>query len=218
MTSDPQAMIDLIPDYLHNRLDQQTHARFLAHLATDADLRRELEEFTTFRELYRDTAVSEPPADLIFEKICRTIDARDHDTAGARQEHLSAMASLRDHLAGLAGWLRRSVGFPWILATAQAALVIFLLIPERPSLTYQTLGETVITESLQTGATYNIVFVETARETDLRNLLISAQATIIAGPSPEGRYIISIPRSDHFAETIAFLEQSDIVRFFEQHQ
>ncbi len=85
-----------------------------------------------------------------------------------------------------------------------------------PEKTYTTLGITPETNTTNNTITLNIVFDDSARAADIKELLSAVDATIIAGPSPNGRYRIVIPKNKDSSLTISSLDQSKLTSFVEK--
>lgn len=219
MTSNTPSLADLIPDYAEGSLDAETLILFEKRLATDTELQQELREFLAFRELYRE-AQQEPaqPSDAVFRRIVTVIDEHEHVRNLHAREPQPEPSSLSSQL--LATWqlLTSSFTLPWGLAAAQAVLIVALLLPGDPqnTTTYHTLGEKSAADTQYHAPSFNIVFIDSAREADIRALLVSVRASIISGPSLEGRYIITVPSDGDLEQLTGVLRQADIVRFLEE--
>lgn len=216
MISEPISFFDLIPDYVQGHLAPDIAAAFAERLTVDQELRRELDEFLALRSLYRQTEVPQhPPSEAIFQRIEATINAAE--SSRVDRHHSSRLSSFAPwtHLPEYWARCKASFSLPWGLAIAQTCLIIVLLLPGQPDDSYQTLsgGADVAIET--NGSRFNIVFSDSALETDTRALLLGISATIIAGPSAEGRYVIVLPDDGKLQERVARLRRSDAVRFLE---
>lgn len=216
MISEPISFFDLIPDYVLGHLAPDIAAAFTERLTVDQELRRELDEFLALRSLYRQTEVTQhPPSEAVFQRIEATIDAAD--TSLIARHHSSPLSSPTPltHLQECWARCKASFSLPWGLAIAQTCLIIVLLLPGQPDDSYQTLsgGADVAIET--NGSRFNIVFSESAFEADTRALLLDSSATIVSGPSAEGRYVIVLPDDDNLQERVARLRWSEAVRFLE---
>ncbi len=216
MISNPASLSDLIPEYVQGTLDPETTTAFAQRLAVDQELRRELDEFLALKMLYRQTQDEPPPpSEKIFQRIDAAISGAEAPRPDHRRLSNGPCSPRHAHLAEAWARLKASVGLPWGLAVVQAALIVILLIPGQPDHSYQTLstgGDAAIGAD---GSFYNIVFSESASEARIRTLLINTNASIIAGPSAEGRYRIVLPDGAHHQEHVARLRRDAVVRFLE---
>lgn len=215
MISNPESLTDLIPDYVQGNLDPETTAVFENRLAVDQELRRELDEFLTLRHLYRQTQ-DEPyrPSERVFQRVAAAINEAEASGTGRRQSSYHPVPSYRTRLHEAWARLKASLSLPWGLAVAQAVLIVILLLPGQPDHSYQTLSAGDAVTAVD-GSLYNIVFSESASEAHIRTLLINTNASIVAGPSAEGRYRIVLPDDAHHREHVARLRRDAAVRFLE---
>jgi anti-sigma-K factor RskA len=201
----------MIPDYCNNRLDADEKADFESHLQKDHELLEECKDFQRFQKLYRQIDPAEPsPSDAIFNQVSRKIDARHKVERKAPVQPLPLAESVRSF------WrqIRESMAVPWMLAAAQAVVIVLLLIPAPEQNRYATL-------SAPEGATnverigINVIFQANAPEAEIRNLLHTIQGSISSGPSSEGRYVVSINNQSDLDKAVKTLKQSKIVSFAE---
>ena len=216
MTSENTDYIELIPDYLNGILDRETKSRFEEALATDPELKRELDEFRELQTLYKEALPETPePSDELFGRILDKID----EVEQSRYRNDSSVPSLATRLGELWGRFKHSLTIPWGLAMVQAAVIVFLLIPHLPEKTFDTLGfVTQIPGADQKVegemVSFNIVFNESSSEAEIRELLLSISAAIISGPSLKGRYQIAIPGGNE--RVLSDLRQSELILFVEK--
>jgi hypothetical protein len=213
MTSDSSSFLDLIPDYVQGCLDSETRAAFEERLTHDAELKQELNEFKAFKALYGQIRDDLPqPSEAVFLRIDTAIASQE--ATRYRHHHPSHLLSLRTT------WekLKASFSLPWGLAVAQALLIVILLVPGNPDPHYQTLGSKDDSPAVHSGTSFNIVFSDSALETQIRTLLVTVHASIIDGPSAEGRYVILMPEDDNLQQSVEKLRQEAIVRFLERRE
>ena len=215
MISNPESLSDLIPDYVQGNLDPEATTAFEDQLAVDQELRRELDEFLTLRHLYRQIQ-DEPyrPSETVFQRVAAAINEAEASGTGQRQPSYHGVSSHRTRLHEAWARLKASLSLPWGLVVVQAVLIVILLIPGQPDHSYQTLGIGDAATAVD-GSLYNIVFSESASEAHIRTLLINTNASIVAGPSAEGRYRIVLPDDASHQEHIARLRRDAVVRFLE---
>lgn len=109
-----------------------------------------------------------------------------------------------DDLAAEAPRWRRyeTQALPFALATAAGIALLALLVwlvplPSSPVTPYFTLSTT----SASSSSVLDVVFAPGTTEADLRALLESLDAEIVAGPSDLGRYTIRVPTADPAAQS-----------------
>lgn len=204
---------ELIPEYLNGQLDRETARAFETALEADPELGRELEEYRQLRRLVKSTGSEPDPSPALFERILETLE----ETPAPEPQPAPALGParpFRETLEALLERFRSSLVLPWSLALAQAAVIAILLIPSIPESTYHTLG--LVREAVETEyPSLNIVFSETARETEIRTLLLAVNASIASGPSAQGRYRIIIQQSGDPTAVMTRLRSSELVRFVE---
>lgn len=202
---------DLIPDYCNNRLDASDRADFESRLREDRDLQDECKDFQGFQKEYRRIDPVEPsPSDELFNRISRKVGVHQKVERKAAVETSPPAESIRHF------WqrIRESIAVPWMLAAAQAVVIVFLLVPVPEQNTYSTLSAMkVATIAEKIGI--NVVFQPNAPESDIRGLLQTIQGSFSGGPSSEGRYMVSINSRRDLDEAVLTLKQSEIVVFAE---
>ncbi|MBE0584581.1 MAG: hypothetical protein IH612_12595 [Desulfofustis sp.] len=216
MTSDTSSFLDLIPDYVQGCLDSETRAAFEERLTSDAELKKELDDFKMFKALYGQVNDDlPPPSEAIFQKIDTAIASQEADRF--RHHHPTRFLSPSHTSRLLTGWerLKASFSLPWGLAAVQALLIVILLVPGNPDPHYQTLGSKDDSLAVPGSTSFNIVFSDSAVEAQIRTLLVTVHASIIDGPSAEGRYVIVMPEDDNLQQSIEKLQQEAIVHFLE---
>ena len=211
MTYKDTKISDLIPDYCNNRLNTHDKADFEKRLQEDNELLREYNDFRGFQKLYQQVDPAEPsPSDAIFDQISSNIEARQTVKKKAPVQSSPLLESIRSY------WqqFREFTTVPWMLAAAQAVVIVLLLMPATQQNTYSTLSATQDTVTAEKIG-INVVFQPNALESDIRSLLHKIQGSISNGPSTEGRYLVSINNQTDLDKTIQTLKQSEIVLFAE---
>jgi len=211
MTYKDNKISDLIPDYCNNRLNTHDKADFEKRLQEDNELLREYNDFRGFQKLYQQVDPAEPsPSDAIFDQISSNIEARQTVKKKAPVQSSPLLESIRSY------WqqFREFTTVPWMLAAAQAVVIVLLLMPATQQNTYSTLSATQDTVTAEKIG-INVVFQPNALESDIRSLLHKIQGSISNGPSTEGRYLVSINNQTDLDKTIQTLKQSEIVLFAE---
>lgn len=202
---------DLIPDYCNNRLDADEKADFESLLQEDHELLDECNDFQGFQKLYHQIDPAEPsPSDAIFNQISRKVSAAQKVERKAPVQS----SQLADSIRHFWQQLRESITVPWMLAAAQAVVIVLLLIPVTQQNKYSTLSATDVATNAEK-ITINVVFRPNAMESDIRSLLHTIQGSVSSGPSREGRYVVSISNQSDLDKAMRTLKQSEIVLFAE---
>lgn len=217
MIYDADALKEMIPLYLNGRLSEEEQDAFAQGLKDHPELAAEVAEYEAIQASYPDLEAETPfpRQDILFGRIMDKIDREEippvRDQAAARE----ARSGWREKLAGFFYTTFRSPKVAWSVAAVQVVLLVALLagMPQRD--TFQTLTAS---GHLPDGRiALNVVFDGNARERDIRAVMLDAGATIVGGPSAEGRYIVAIG-ADRSPEAVAdLLKQSGVVSFVGQH-
>ena len=218
MTSEPIDFTLLIPDYLNDMLDEKSRVAFEAAVKKDPALKEELEEFKEVRELYQEaipasTKVSEP----IFTRVINSIEAGGKNES-SRFEEISYRPSLATRLSEFVTGIGKSITIPWTLALVQAAVIVLLVVARTPENRFNTLGTSPLVPADSERIIVNVVFSDSVTEAQIRGLLLKIDGTIIDGPSVQGRYRIRIEEEQASNQTLAELQQSELIRFAEKAQ
>ena len=211
MTNKDNDRSDLIADYCNNRLNAKERADFESRLQEDQKLLDECNDFQEFQNLYRQIDPAEPsPSDAIFNRISREVGTQKKVERKAPVQASPLAESIRSF------WqqIRQSIAVPWMLAAAQAVVIVLLVIPAPEQNTFSTLSATNVAENAEKIG-INVVFRPEAPESDIRSLLHTIQGSISSGPSREGRYVVSISSRNDLDKAVRTLKQSEIVVFAE---
>ena len=202
---------DLIADYCNNRLDAHEKADFENLLQDDHELLEECKDFQGFQKLYRQIDPAEPsPSNAIFDQISRKISVHQK----VKREAPVQSSPLAESIRSFWQRIRESIAVPWMLAAAQAVVIVLLLVPAPEQNTYSTLSAPKVA-SIAEKIGINVVFRPTAPESDIRSLLHTIQGSISSGPSREGRYVVSIGNRSDLDTAVRTLKHSEIVVFAE---
>lgn len=179
---DRQELSELLPFYLNGTLEPDARARVEAGLADDVGLRADLDflKMVQAETLARDAGKS--PGEFGLARLMRDIDVERGQAP-----------------------LRRSTRI-WQLATA-ACLALFLatsaLVVTSPDTMMRLAGGGAVT--VHEGPVFTVAFVATASEAEIRDLLLTLDLQIAAGPSALGLYTITGPEGADAAEIAAAL-------------
>ncbi len=214
MTSKIEDFFDLVPEYFQGTLDPELEKNFEQEMEKNEDLQLEVQEYSQMRELFAESEVEVTPSDAIFNRICDSIEKEESkQRVGQAVQQKTTKAS---PITIALEWLKESFTLPWSLALVQAAVIVLLLIPNHSSKNYSTLS--VANKQTTTAAitSYNVVFKDSAREGEIRALLISIDATISSGPSVQGKYAITIPANKASEDIFEKMKKSQLILFVEK--
>ena len=177
-----QELSELLPFYLNGTLDNGESARVEAALADDEALRADLEllKMVQAETLSRDAGSS--PGEFGLARLMRDIDIERGQAAPPR------------------------TNLVWKLATA-ACFALFvatstLLVTSPDTMMRLAGGGTVMVHD---GPVFTVAFVESATEAEIRDLLLSLELEIAAGPSALGLYTVVAADDADAARIVAAL-------------
>lgn len=207
---------NLIPDYCNDRLEAEEKADFERRLREDQDLQDECRDFQEFRKLYREIDPVEPePSTTIFDQITARVSTQQTAEKKEEKSRQAKMTStLTESLLNFWQQCRESMSIPWMLAAAQAVVIVFLLIPMPRQNTYTTLSSPEVAANADK-ISINVVFQPKAMESDIRSLLHSIEGSVSSGPSSEGRYVVTVSGQNDLEKIMQTLKQSESVLFAE---
>lgn len=191
---------ELLPWFANGTLNTVERACVERHLARCISCRRELAHLDALRGL---------------------VQAEDSDSAANRAlSRLQARIEELETKSGPGALLRSAIGRwqamrPWLRGTALAQAALFALLAcvwLRPPAAhyYHTLGAAAAPRGAS--ASIVVVFYASAREEEIRDLLLRLHARIAGGPSPDGVYTLEVA-ADQQQTVLARLRQASNVRF-----
>lgn len=192
---------NLIPLYLNDLLENSQKIKIEKYLQEDESLRKELKEWDLIKKAYQLIAEETPePSKEAFSKILKRL--KKNRIQEIYEKLLFILTPLK------------SPKFSFALILLQFILILILLSHIWFSQkTYYTLSTPALID--KNLVKINIIFKETAREKEIRELLLSNQAKIIDGPYPSGVYIIGIEK-DKMNKVLDAFKKSNIVEFTEK--
>ena len=163
--------LQLLPWYLNKTLDASERLAVEAHLEDCAACRDEVVFLETVQSSAR--VVNQPPIRDRFDEVMARIDS-------------SKIVSFRP--SPLVHWLVAGQ------AAAIFTLLAILLWPaaSAPSGSYQTSSDDLSSAKLTDAVVLRVVFDERATEVEMRGLLESIDAQIVAGPNTAGAYTLQV--------------------------
>lgn len=170
-SSSHESCLELLPWYLNETLDASERLAVEAHLEDCAECRDEVVFLETLQSSAR--VVNQPPIRDRFDEVM------------ARIESSKIVA------------FRASPPVRWLVAGQAAAifaLLAMLLWPAAgdPPGSYRTSSDDLSSAQLIDAAVLRVVFDERATEVDIRGLLESIDAQIVAGPNTAGAYTLHV--------------------------
>jgi anti-sigma factor RsiW len=187
-----QALAELLPWYVTDRLAPEQRAAVETHLAGCARCQAEVESERRLRSLAAVPGAPVDDADAAFARLRRQIEA---ERAGGAATEDGAAGRRAPRAGGAwrawAGWL------PWV-AGLQAALILclgvalsLLLVSTTP--TYRGLGAPSAAASAGNAV---VKFRPDATDAQVRAALNAAGARIVNGPTVSDAYVLSLPPAD----------------------
>lgn len=214
MTTKDNLRFDAIPEYCNQRLSAKERNQFEKLLREDQDMAKEYQDFRNTRDLYRTIDASEPqPSEELFARITQAVELRGK----GRERKAQPIPEQANLFANLWQKLRNSLAVPWMLAVAQAAVIVLLLVPAPRETVYSTLSGTEMAATMEKQR-INVVFRESATEVEIRHLLHAIGGSVLSGPSREGRYVIALEKRDNLDLFLNTLRRSQVVAFAEPVQ
>ncbi len=202
----------LLPWYVSGTLKDSERLAVERHLADCASCRRELDDLKTLRAPLKDAFAAAPaPSARLKPSVMAKVRAARGTPA------VSSQSSARPAREALEQWFRSLFAPRWVPALAATLLVgqMILLLwsagqqtPLPPS--------AVSTRAIPPPSTkVQILFQETATETQIRRVVQGLQGRIVDGPNADGRYTIEVAPSvadqvDTKLQTLR--QQSKIIR------
>ncbi len=216
MISETSTYSDYIPDYYHGTLKPELRIRFEEELQNNPALRQELDDFRKFAALYQGLDNEKPqPSSQLFAKIRADID-KTATREQVKSVQLQRPAKHSATLHTIVDRLKDSFSLPWGVVALQAVVLVVLLFPASPEKYYETLSNRTVLQNQGSGETYNIVFKPETTEAEIRQLLLQAKATIISGPSVQGRYIIIFTGDQLSQQQRDILKNNSSILFFDK--
>lgn len=195
----------MIPIYLNGSLPESEVKALEEGLRRHPELETELMEFSEIQKSYAGIEDDLPmDSDAMFSRI------RD----GIRSESRQASETLNDGPAAqLLRFVKRIYHAPalsWSMAGLQfaALLAVFFLVPQQGLFKTYSSPSPTDTDKVR----LNVVFIEEAKEIEIRALLQKLDAAIVNGPSAQGLYVLAVDKTADMDALLRELDASPIVR------
>lgn len=212
------AVWELLPWYVNGTLDDKEQATVKAHLLICIKCREELarcQNVVSAVHWAREDAWQPTPSHL--DNLLGQLDheGRESPSGFARVER-----HFQVHLARLRAWLQDHFNVPrWSLAVPALVIVgltTALLVPQTTPRdpTFETLTNAPATNVADARPRFQVIFTDSANQAQIKALLLPLNASIVDGPTQQGRYTIAVGGNTDAAETATTaLRTSAIVEF-----
>jgi len=208
MTSEIDKIRELLPLYVNGRLSMKQAAEVEAALEEHPELREDLLDFEAIGRTYQSLEKETPAlSNRVYPKILKNIRPQTVSHDRARIKNLIRPAG------DLFAWMFASPKTAWGLAAVQLIVIVVLLAGNPFDRKYVTL--TAPSVSGDGGSMVHVVFVDSATEGNIRELLIKLNTVIKGGPTPEGVYTLMLQKGVDAGSTVEALKKSPLVRFAE---
>ncbi len=218
MIYDTDTLKEMIPLYLNGQLSEEEQKTFERSMREHPELATEVAEYEAIQASYHDLEAETPfpRQDILFSKIMDKIDREETATVRTRPTARETKSGWREKLADFFYTTFRSPKVAWSVAVVQVVLLVVVVLAGMPQHgTFQTLTAP---GRLPDGRiTFNVVFDPDTREKDMRAVLIDNGATMVGGPSADGRYIVAIAGNRSPEAVADAMLQSGVVAFIGQH-
>lgn len=203
MSYSPDEWRELIPLYLNGRLSERERKEFEDCLHLYPELKRELREFSEIKDVYKgiEKEVS-IQSHFLYQRILRKVES---ETVGS----LTFSVKIKE-------FFRKSFSSPrvsWGVAAVQFAIILLLVVNLFRDGCVTLNSEDILRKE---GTGIHVVFNMESKEREIRAVLQKVDATIVAGPSPEGLYTIKVEKKQNVEEVLKLLRETKIVRFAER--
>ena len=219
-----QKVWEILPWYVNGTLAGHEHELVARHILTCRSCADEVARCQSIAAAVRSSEAAAPTPSP--EHLARLMERIDH--AGASAAPGRWRMRVREWLEKIRLAFQETPSlFRWALAAQTAAIVLLTAATlwqasVAPSLLYRTLSDTGSGPELGR-VTLQVVFAEDITEREIRTLLGSIGATIVAGPSPMAVYTVALAAGDGAApgqtqERLALLRANPKVRLAEAKQ
>jgi hypothetical protein len=209
MTYSLEELKGLVPLYLNDRLSEKERKEFEAGLSQYPELKLELKEFSEIKEIYKEIEKDVPlPSDALYQRVLKNIQPQ------IRLSLVPGKKSYLEKIQDFLKWFFNSPRLSWGIVAVQLAIILLLLatLPREDGFRTLTSRQPLPGE----GTKINVIFVQEAKEKEIRKVLGKIGATIVLGPSVEGLYIIEVQDNQDVERALKSLKKTGIVKFAEK--
>lgn len=195
----------MIPIYLNGSLPEPEVEALEEALRRHPELETELMEFSEIQDSYAGIEDSLPiDSDAVFARVRDGIRSESRHTAETLSDGPAA------HLLRFVKRIYHTPALSWSMAGLQfaALLVLFFLVPQQALFKTYSSPSSTDTDKVR----LNVVFIEEAKEVEIRTLLRKLDAAIVSGPSAEGLYVLAVDKTADIDALLRQLDASPIVR------
>lgn len=195
----------MIPIYLNGSLPEPEAKALEEALRRHPELESELMEFSEIRESYAGIEDNLPiDSDAVFSRIRHGIRSESRQVSETSGDGPAAQ------LLRFVKRLYHTPSLSWSMAGLQfaALLVLFFLVPQQSLFDTYSSTSTTDTDKVR----LNVVFIEEAKEIEIRTLLQKLDAAIVSGPSAAGLYVLAVDKTADIDTLLRQLDASPIVR------
>lgn len=197
----------MAPLYVQGKLQEAEREIFEKGLKQFPQLQGDLEAYRLIGSYYKEVEMkTASPSKKIFALVENGLKEQNSESSfnSATVERLKS-------------WFSNIFTMPhvgWGIAAVQCAVILFLLIPSQRGARYETLSmsEPAVPEQM----TLQLVFNEKAQEKEIRRIIHSIKGNIVAGPSSEGMYQVSLPDDSNIEGTVKELRSKKSIVFVEK--
>ena len=187
---------ELIPLYVKGLLPESQKAEVQKAADEHAELKIEIDQWKKIHKAYEIIETKIPqPSFALYSRISTRI--KEQKQPGVFEKFISS----------------KKLAFAFIVGQFLLILALGIyILHTKPE--YSTLSAPPL--KIEDSVKINIVFKETATESDIRKLLLQVHGRIINGPSISGLYVIEIPFGEEVDKSLSILQSDKIVEVAEK--
>jgi len=206
MTSEIDKIRELLPLYVNGSLFKKQIAEVEAALEEHPELQEVLLDFEAIGKAYQSMEKETPAlSNRVYPKILNNIRPQVENNGWLMIRNLIRPTG------EFFTWMFGSPKVAWGFAAVQLVIIVVLIAGNVFDRKYVTLTTPSV---FSNGASMvQVVFVDSATEGEIRELLIKLNIVIKGGPTPEGVYTIMIQKGSDPSSIVETLKKSPLVRF-----
>jgi hypothetical protein len=195
----------MIPIYLNGGLSEPEVEVLEEALRRYPELETELIEFSEIKKSYAGIEDNlQIESDALFARVRDGIDSESRHASETLRTGPAAQ------LLRFVKQIYHTPALSWSMAGLQfaALLVLFFMVPQQAL--FKTYSSPSTTDTDRTRL--NVVFMEEAKEIEIRTLLQKLGAAIVSGPNAQGLYVLAVDKTADMDALLRELNASPIVR------